>query len=366
MPIYMDVHNVPGVEALDVAEAHRKDMLIQHDYNCKGMTYWVDEAKGLAFCLIEAPNKQMVEEMHRHAHGMIPSKIIEVKNEVVESFLGRIHDPEETTISDTGLKVFSESAFRFLLITEITDPVLLHYLLGTDTANELLDKQNAVVRKALIAYSGREVEDAGSGIIASFASAVEAVSCALSIQKNISDIDSELSGLRIVINAGDPIEKSDKLFGDTIQLARYLSTINYKNKPIISVAVKELAGRDFVQKNKNHITTLAPQDEKMVASICSKLEAFWQDADFSVPEFCKAMMMSKSQLYRKTIALWGLSPNVLLKEFRLDKAREILKKQRFNIAQTTFDAGFSSPSYFTKCFKKKFNLLPAAYLNLVQ
>jgi AraC-like DNA-binding protein len=77
------------------------------------------------------------------------------------------------------------------------------------------------------------------------------------------------------------------------------------------------------------------------------------------------MAMSKSQLYRKTIALLGLSPNVLLKEFRLDKARELLKKHHLNISQTTFDSGFTSPSYFTKCFKKKFGLLPEAYLHLL-
>ena len=126
----MDIHNVPGIEAIDVAEAHQKDMAIQEDYHCKAMTYWVDENRGTAFCLISAPDKQMVEEMHRKAHGLVPNKIIEVNNEVVESFLGRIYDPEETETSDSGLKVFSDSAFRILLVTDTTDPVLLRKELG--------------------------------------------------------------------------------------------------------------------------------------------------------------------------------------------------------------------------------------------
>jgi transcriptional regulator GlxA family with amidase domain len=109
-----------------------------------------------------------------------------------------------------------------------------------------------------------------------------------------------------------------------------------------------------------------PQDETIVVSLFNKLEKNWQDSDFAVTELCKSMSMSKSQLYRKTIALWGLAPNLLLKEFRLEKARELLKKQSFNISQTTFDSGFNSPSYFTKCFKKKFGLLPASYLNSLQ
>ena len=105
MPIYMDIHNLPGVEAVGVAEAHQKDLLIQEEYYCKCMTYWVDEERGTVFCLIAAPDKHVVEEMHKKSHELMPYKIIEVNNEVVESFLGRIYDPEETETSDSGLKV---------------------------------------------------------------------------------------------------------------------------------------------------------------------------------------------------------------------------------------------------------------------
>jgi AraC-like DNA-binding protein len=77
------------------------------------------------------------------------------------------------------------------------------------------------------------------------------------------------------------------------------------------------------------------------------------------------MAMSNSQLYRKTIQLTGMSPNILLKDFRLEKAKELMKKQHYSIAQITFDSGFTSPSYFTKCFKKKYGLLPMAYLELL-
>src|SRR6266576_960316 len=115
MPIYMDVHIVPEVKAQNVAEAHRKDLLLQEEYGCKCMTYWIDEKRESIFCLIEAPNKDAVEEMHGKAHGLIPNKIIEVSSKVVESFLGRIFDPAEAKISDGGLKVFSDPSYRILL-----------------------------------------------------------------------------------------------------------------------------------------------------------------------------------------------------------------------------------------------------------
>jgi class 3 adenylate cyclase len=105
---------------------------------------------------------------------------------LVESFLGRIHDPGDAVISDSGLKVFSESAFRILLITDMVDPVLLRNELGTERANELLNKQNTIIRKELSLQGGREVEFAGYGFIASFSSAIKALTCALEIQNNLS------------------------------------------------------------------------------------------------------------------------------------------------------------------------------------
>ena len=92
MPIYMDRHDLAAVTAKDVAEAHREDLKIQDNYNCKGLTYWFDEKRGTAFCLVEAPNADCVKEMHDQAHGLIPHQIIEVESNVVNAFLGRIED----------------------------------------------------------------------------------------------------------------------------------------------------------------------------------------------------------------------------------------------------------------------------------
>lgn len=365
MPIYMDVHIVPGVKAKDVAEAHYKDLLHQEEYHCKCMTYWIDEQRETIFCLVDAPNKGAVEEMHGKAHGLIPHKIVEVNNTIVESFLGRIYDPEDAQITEDGLKVFSDPSFRILLITQITDPILLQHKLGAEKANELLNNHNQIVRKNLLQYGGRNVEHEGNGFIISFSSASKAVSCALDILNDISQADAASIGFRIGVNSGEPIEKSNKLFGDTIQLAANLCSIIKEHRIAVANSVKNLITKDHFQGSANHFFTLAPQDESILELLFSKLEENWQDADFDVPEYCQATAMSKSQLYRKTVTLTGLSPNLLLKEYRLDKAKHLMRKQRYTIAQITFDSGFTSASYFTKCFKKKYGLLPMAYLDLL-
>ena len=175
-----------------------------------------------------------------------------------------------------------------------------------------------------------------------------------------------MTGFKITVHGGEPVSNSDKIFGDTIQTARRLCAISRHDKIVITSLMKDLLARDYFQLDLNKIVVSLPQDESVIESLFKTLEVNWQDAEFTAAQFCSSMAMSKSQLYRKTIALWGLPPNQLLKEFRLDKARELLKKHNSNISQTTFDSGFTSPSYFTKCFKKKFGLLPANYVQSLQ
>lgn len=175
MPIYMDVHIVPGVKAKDVAEAHRKDLLHQHEYGCNCMTYWIDEDRETIFCLIDAADKDAVKEMHSKAHGMVPNKIIEVSSSIVESFLGRIYDPEDAKTGTDGLKIFSDPSFRVLLVTKMMDSVLLQHQLGLEKTNELINRHNEMIRKNVSQQEGNEVEHGGEGFIISFASAAKAV-----------------------------------------------------------------------------------------------------------------------------------------------------------------------------------------------
>lgn len=361
----MDVHIVPGVKAKDVAEAHRKDLLHQHEYGCNCMTYWIDEERETIFCLIDAANKDAVKEMHSKAHGLVPNKIIEVSSSIVESFLGRIYDPDDARTSEDGLKVFADPSFRTLIVTRIADPVLLQHKLGFEKANELISRYNEIVRKNILLHGGSEVEHGGEGFIISFTSASKAIACSLAIQKDLPKFDSTILDFRMAINGGEPIEKSNKLFGDAIQFANQLITIANNSQVAIASSVKELASKDMLQSRSNSFLSLSPQDETMLNELYSNLEAKWPDPDFDIPEYCQAMAMSQSQLYRKTTALTGLSCNVLLKEFRLEKAKDLMKKQRYTISQITFDSGFTSPSYFTKCFKKKYGLLPMEYIDLL-
>jgi hypothetical protein len=70
MPIFMDRHDVPAkITAEDIAQMHFQDLKVQHLFGCKALTYWFDEKRKTAFCLVDAPAYSNIQEMHNHAHG---------------------------------------------------------------------------------------------------------------------------------------------------------------------------------------------------------------------------------------------------------------------------------------------------------
>ncbi len=83
MPLYMDVHNLAGPVTLDdVAKAHAADLAIQSDHGVNYLRYWVDEGNGQIFCLVDAPDPDAANTVHREAHGLVADEIHEVREGV--------------------------------------------------------------------------------------------------------------------------------------------------------------------------------------------------------------------------------------------------------------------------------------------
>jgi hypothetical protein len=79
MPLYMDMHHLDGaVSADDVAKAHEADLRTQDQYGVRYLHYWVDEAQGKIFCLVDAPNEDAANRVHREAHGLVAQDIYPV------------------------------------------------------------------------------------------------------------------------------------------------------------------------------------------------------------------------------------------------------------------------------------------------
>src|SRR5205085_2200584 len=79
--LYLDVHELGAgrVSAKDVAGAHLKDLATQEKYDVNFINYWVDEAKGVVLCLSEARDSSAVIQTHKEAHGLLPVRVLKVK-----------------------------------------------------------------------------------------------------------------------------------------------------------------------------------------------------------------------------------------------------------------------------------------------
>ena len=88
------------------------------------------------------------------------------------------------------------------------------------------------------------------------------------------------------------------------------------------------------------------------------VESRLADSDISVEDLAADMNLSRVQLYRKVKAVTGSSPVELLRTARLKRAYQLLLTSDKSVSEVAYDVGFTAPSYFTKCFKEEFGLLP--------
>ena len=247
MPVYMDRHYVEGATQHAIAEAHQKDLALQDKYNVKFLTYWFDEARCTAFCLVDAPNRETIERAHGEAHGSIPNEVLEVDPNVVDAFLGRIKDPlpVHTEAGKSGA-VPIEPGLRAIMFTDLKDSTRMTSLYGDTRALHLLHIHNAITRNALKEHRGREVKHTGDGIMASFAAAADAIACAIAVQKAFAAYNNDNPEtplyVRIGLSVGEPIEEHGDLFGRAVQLAARLCARADPARVLIDQAVLDQWG----------------------------------------------------------------------------------------------------------------------------
>src|SRR6188768_1732330 len=111
MPLFMDRHDLPGITADEVAQAHMTDLGIAADFGVQFLAYWFDADAGQVFCLAKASRPEDMQEVHRQGHGLVPNEIIAVSEGDVLRFLGRIVDPVSP--------VQATKAFRTILFTDL-------------------------------------------------------------------------------------------------------------------------------------------------------------------------------------------------------------------------------------------------------
>jgi class 3 adenylate cyclase len=252
MPIFLDRHDLRGLTAADIAEAHRKDLEVQERYGVRFLTYWFDETRGTGFCLIDAPDIQTAMRVHDEAHGDVAKDVIEVDLSAVEAFLGRVSDPAPR---GDACHVTFDPALRAIMFTDIVDSTGMTARLGDLRAVEMVRAHDALVRRALKDKGGREVKHTGDGIMASFDEVAAAVECARGIQQAFDAFNlasREKLRVRIGLDAGEPVADSNDLFGATVQMAARLCQHAEPDTIVVSGAVSDMVSDRFRLTNLGH------------------------------------------------------------------------------------------------------------------
>ena len=109
---------------------------------------------------------------------------------------------------------------------------------------------------------------------------------------------------------------------------------------------------------------LEDRDKQFVKQLHAIIQKNLSDSEFGVEDIGKQIGLSRVQLYRKVKAMTGSSVVDLLRKARLAKAKRLLESRSMSVSEVAYDVGFSAPSYFTKCFKDEYGMLPGEVGNV--
>jgi signal transduction histidine kinase/CheY-like chemotaxis protein/AraC-like DNA-binding protein len=146
------------------------------------------------------------------------------------------------------------------------------------------------------------------------------------------------------------------------------------NEGLLKIRVRKLIEnrekvKNYFQKNltfgerKEHVAEI---DKSFINKFRKLIEERLIDSDLNVDEIGKSLGLSRVQLYRKIKSLTNYAPNELVRIIRLKASEQLLINSEKSISEIAYDTGFSSPSYFTKCFKEYFSESPTDYVKRVK
>lgn len=143
------------------------------------------------------------------------------------------------------------------------------------------------------------------------------------------------------------------------------------NATLLNTRIRKLIeGREKLKETFGNIlitdspqSKLADKEQDFIDGFKKYIEEHLSDPDLCVDDIARSLNMSRVQLYRKIKSSTDSTPNELIKIIRLKYAKQLFSGNDYSISEVAFMAGFSSPSYFTKCFKEVYQENPSDYIS---
>jgi AraC-like DNA-binding protein len=245
---------------------------------------------------------------------------------------------------------------KYIMVIETSD--YLHRL-EANQLNLFTQKLHNGISKLLKKFDSQILQHNDNTYIVLFDSVTNAILCALKVKSNFKYItlkfDKSIRHLKIGI-----AHNIDRINAQTLS-TRMCEVV--KDQIVITSEVKKAYEKEnrntFI--NKEHIRTLNSTEEQFLTNLMNYVETIWNKSNFSVTEFSKPLAFSTSQVYRKIKSLTGKPPSSFIRDFRLNRALNLIHKRKGNIADIARRTGFKSATYFSKCFKDNFGVTPTTY-----
>ena len=103
------------------------------------------------------------------------------------------------------------------------------------------------------------------------------------------------------------------------------------------------------------------QEERFLLDVKKEIEKNLSNEWYGVEDLAVSLGFSRSQLYRKLKSICDQSPNEMIRNFRLIRAKELLEQDKASVSEIAYEVGYSSLSYFSKEFKKKWGAAPSEW-----
>lgn len=344
MPLYIDLHIDQNLTLDLIKQCHVADKIVQEKYGVRYLQILVNQPQGYLFCLVEGPDKESCAKVHQEAHGNIACNILEITESDFSALLGgKLKDGLDLTLNHDGT------------LDTGTRAILSISLLGSPENCSVAKK---LIRDALQQRGGKNSESLENKLMAVFDSCPATVDAAVFIANKIAESALPVE-IRMGVSVGLPLEEKGNLFEEARRSADRFSFIAANGQ--VTVSLKAIQQCNDIKSLGGTVKVMSVADEKFLNRVMDCAEKIWDKNEVTTLDFARALGMSKSQLERKLKSLFGLSPNDFIKELRLRTAIRFMEERDMNVAEVTMAIGFSNPSYFTKCFRKRFGKAPSDY-----